>query len=169
MQPPCSVWKHVHLAVCGLLIFYSFCASVSVSFWRRIKEYLKKKLVEFYPLPTAIKTFLICKIMLHQKLKESLMFLCVCATPDNTFQYIKLRYLLTGTAFSTIFVATTISSCVGATRSENFEDSVNATCFSVAALSSLCVMLTGFIFRERTKQLFFKLQRNFEQCNVFYF
>lgn len=115
-------------------------------------------------MPSSAEENVHTKRHLHKEVKHLLTIVAVCAPSDGTAAYLNGMYMLSGAFLTFILVSGMVSSIVVIAR-EDFTTAINFAGDMIALIGSIATMITGFFFRENTKQLFLKLQQNYDQCN----
>lgn len=89
---------------------------------------------------------------------------CLFPRPDNTSWQRNAQQICLGIAISSIVIAVGISCAVIALEFESFETFLYAGSDSIALFCVAFVMINGILFRAKIKEIFFKLQQNYDQC-----
>lgn len=102
----------------------------------------------------------------HKKLRETLIKVGVCASPQDTPRNERLRRVLFGTCISMIVATGACSTGIIAIRFESFESFLYAASDSIALFCDAFVMITGLLCRQQIEQTFSKIEQNYDQCNT---
>lgn len=99
----------------------------------------------------------------HKQIKDILTIIAVCAPPENTSWQWKNLYWFVGASITFVLISGSTSAVVIASQSE-FE---TALCFisdTIALMCGVFTLTTGFLSRKQLRELFEKIEQNYEQC-----
>lgn len=108
-------------------------------------------------------------MQLHKKVQSLLTYIGTCESSDDTRLYIKNCYKLVAISLSAIFFVVTLSYIYSAYIALRTGDVESLLCFigDTGGFSySTFLMITTFLARTKLKQLFLKVQENYDQCNA---
>lgn len=102
----------------------------------------------------------------HKKIINLCVNMGVCAPPDGTVLYIKRCYKFSAALVFAICFSGFASFTARTFQAEDFESSLSSACDVVNMSYTTYLIVATYCFREELKQIFLKIQQNYDQCKT---